>query len=153
MPPDAAAGVPKLEGKRIAEQWYVCNRAFHDALVAAATSPQLMAFRSRIHDFSDRYQRLAGQAGFPGRDIDAEHTAIMQYAVKRDVDRTAALIVEHFVTTAHDILSRNCRTLKRRDELADELRDTIYVAAGLKRNGSVSRTRQKKRVRLKTRTA
>ena len=147
-------GCPKLEEKTIAEQWYVCNRAFHDALVAAATSPQLMAFRSKIHDFSDRYQRLAGQAGFPGRDIDAEHAAIMQYALKRDVDRTAALIVEHFVTTAHDILSRNISNPKEARRTADELRDTIYVAAGLKRNGSFIRTRaRKKRVRLKTRTA
>ena len=128
-------GCPKLDGKRIAEQWYVCNRAFHDALVAAAKSPQLMAFRSKIHDFSDRYQRLAGQAGFPGRDIDAEHSEIMQRALKRDVDGIAALIVEHFVTTAHDILSRNLSTLRDARRTADELRSSIYLAAGLKRNG------------------
>ena len=90
-------GSRKLEGKRISEQWYVNNRAFHDALVAAANSPQLMTFRSKIHDFSDRYQRLAGQAGFPGRDIDAEHSEIMQRALKRDFNGIAASIVEHFV--------------------------------------------------------
>ena len=56
-------GCPKLEGKRIAEQWYVCNRAFHDALVAAATSPQLMAFRSK----NSRLQRQISAAGWAGR--------------------------------------------------------------------------------------
>jgi hypothetical protein len=137
-------GCPKLDGKRIAEQWYVCNRAFHDALVAAAMSPQLMAFRSKIHDFSDRYQRLAGQAGFPGRDIDAEHSEIMQRALKRDVDGTAALIVEHFVTTAHDILSRNLSTLRDARKIADELRGSIYLAAGLKPN-SAAKARARKR--------
>ena len=64
----------------------------------------------QIHDFSDRYQRLAGRAGFPGRDIDAEHAAIMHRALKRDVEGIAVLIVEHFVRTAHDILS--CDLLK-----------------------------------------
>jgi DNA-binding GntR family transcriptional regulator len=125
-------GCPKLEGKRIAEQWYICNRAFHDALVASAKSPQLMAFRSKIHDFSDRYQRLAGQAGFPGRNIDAEHTAIMQRTLKRDVNGVAELIVEHFVTTAHDILSRNLSKPRDARRIADDLRRSIYVAAGLK---------------------
>jgi GntR family carbon starvation induced transcriptional regulator len=137
-------GCPKLDGKQIAEQWYVCNRAFHDALVAAAKSPQLMAFRSKIHDFSDRYQRLAGQAGFPGRDIDAEHTEIMQRALKRDVDGIAVLIVEHFVTTAHDILSRNLSKPRDARRIADELRASIDVAAGLKRNGIAGRGRTRK---------
>jgi GntR family transcriptional regulator, carbon starvation induced regulator len=132
-------GCPKLDGKRIAEQWYVCNRAFHDALVAAAKSQQLMAFRSKIHDFSDRYQRLAGQAGFPGRDIDVEHSEIMQRALKRDVKGIAVLIVEHFVTTAHDILSRNLSKPKEARKIADELRATIYLAAGLKPISPVAR--------------
>jgi GntR family carbon starvation induced transcriptional regulator len=137
-------GCPKLDGKRISEQWYVCNRAFHDALVAAAKSPQLMAFRSKIHDFSDRYQRLAGQSGFPGRDIDAEHAAIMQRALKRDVEGIAVLIVEHFVTTAQHILSRNLSKPREARAIADELRDSIHVAAGLKQNGSAPRGRARK---------
>jgi DNA-binding GntR family transcriptional regulator len=137
-------GTPKLEGKRIAEQWYVNNRAFHDALVAAANSPQLMAFRSKIHDFSDRYQRLAGQAGFPGRDIDSEHAEIMHRALKRDSDGIAALIVEHFVTTAHDILSRNLSNSKDARRIAEELRQSIDVAAGLTRNSPVARSRGRK---------
>ena len=137
-------GCPKLDGKRIAAQWYVCNRAFHDALVAAAKSPQLIAFRSKIHDFSDRYQRLAGQAGFPGRDIDAEHSEIMKRALRRDVDGIAVLIVEHFVTTAHDILSRNLWTLRDARRTADELRRSIYLAASLKRSGPAANGRTRK---------
>jgi GntR family transcriptional regulator, carbon starvation induced regulator len=137
-------GCLKLQGKRIAEQWYVNNRAFHDALVAAANSPQLMAFRSKIHDFSDRYQRLAGQAGFPGRDIDSEHSEIMQRALKRDCNGIAVLIVEHFVTTAHDILSRDLSNLKDARRIAEDLRGSIYVAAGLKRNGPLAKGRARK---------
>ena len=137
-------GCPKLHGKRIAEEWYVNNRAFHDALVAAAKSPQLMTFRSKIHDFSDRYQRLAGQAGFPGRDIDSEHSEIMQRALKRDCNGVAVLIVEHFITTAHDILSRNLSNPKTARRIVEELRGSIYVAAGLKRNSPVARGRARK---------
>jgi GntR family carbon starvation induced transcriptional regulator len=137
-------GSPKLDGERIAEQWYICNRAFHDALVAATKSPQLTAFRSKIHDFSDRYQRLAGQAGFPGRDIDAEHSEIMQRALRRDVGGIAVLIVEHFVTTAHDILFRNLRRPGDARRIAEDLRGSIYVATGLKRNSIAARGRTKK---------
>jgi GntR family carbon starvation induced transcriptional regulator len=138
-------GCPKLDGKRIAEQWYVSNRAFHDALVAAANSPQLMAFRSKIHDFSGRYQRIAGQAGFPGRDIDAEHWEIMQRALRRDVDGIAILIVEHFVTTANDILSRNLTTLREARRIADEIRRSIYLAVGLNRNSATVKGRATKK--------
>jgi GntR family transcriptional regulator, carbon starvation induced regulator len=134
-------GCTKLEGKQISPEWYVYNRAFHDALVAGAKSSQLLAFRSKIHDFSDRYQRLAGRAGFPGRDIDAEHAAIMHRALKRDVEGIAVLIVEHFVRTAHDILSCDLSSPSQARQLAHELRDSIYVAAGLKRSGSAARGR------------
>jgi hypothetical protein len=103
-----------------------------------------MAFRSKIHDFSDRYQRLAGQAGFPGRDIDAEHSEIMKRALRRDVDGIAVLIVEHFVTTAHDILSRNLWTLRDARRAADELRRSIYLAASLKRSGPAANGRTRK---------
>jgi DNA-binding GntR family transcriptional regulator len=137
-------GCPKLEGKRISNQWYVCNRAFHDGLVAAAQSPQLMAFRSKIHDFSDRYQRIAGLSGFPGRDIDAEHSEIMQRALKRDVDGISVRIVEHFVTTAHYILSHSLPKAAEAKRIADELRSSIDIAAGLKRSGSTAKVRGKK---------
>ena len=54
------------------------------------------------------------------------------------------LIVEHFVTTAHDILFRNLRRPEDARRIAEDLRGSIYVATGLKRNSITARGRTKK---------
>ena len=127
MPPNTGCGgCPSSKGKdrqqRYALQSRVPRRAGGRGDFSATDG---------VSQQDSRLQRQisAGWAGrISGRDIDAEHTAIMQYALNRDVDRTAALIVEHFVTTAHDLFAQHFKP-KRRDEPPTSCASPL-VAAG-----------------------
>jgi DNA-binding GntR family transcriptional regulator len=97
-------GLPAIEAGGVADDWDRENRLFHEALVAACGSPQLLAFRDHLHDISDRYRRLAVLEGLVGRDLNAEHDALMNAVLARDERRAVALLTDHFLATTRAIL-------------------------------------------------
>jgi len=85
--------------------WASAHRALHDALVAACTSTWLHRFRSVLYDQSERYRRLSVAYERDGRrDILGEHAALARAALARDVERTCALMTEHFARTTDLVL-------------------------------------------------
>jgi DNA-binding GntR family transcriptional regulator len=82
------------------EEWVVRHRIFHRALVNACGSPWLLGFRDVLHEQSERYRRLAirREVGKP-RDVEAEHTAIVEAVRKRDADAAVAALSQHFSIT------------------------------------------------------
>ena len=74
---------------------------FHLALIAACGSPRLLALFEQFYAETLRYRRpvLAGPAG-GGRDLSAEHRALMQAALDRRPDEAAALLARHYRLTA-----------------------------------------------------
>jgi GntR family transcriptional regulator, carbon starvation induced regulator len=123
-------GCPKSDGECLSEDWYRDNRAFHDALVAACQSPQIMGFRAQLYDLSDRYRRLSVRNGLAGRDFDAEHQLIMDAAFARDADAAVFHTVNHFVETTRVIVSGEFDSVQEVDRAIATLRADIWTALG-----------------------
>ncbi|MCA0424708.1 MAG: FCD domain-containing protein [Proteobacteria bacterium] len=90
--------VEKLHGTMLL--WGVLHRRFHNALASAAGSDWLERFREVMFDQSERYRKLSVSHPTGPRDVDAEHRALMQAALERDVDRMHQLVAAHFRATA-----------------------------------------------------
>lgn len=87
--------------------WETHHKAFHKALLAASGSLLLTRFCDQMYDLNIRYRRLAGPGRSESRDINAEHTAIMEATLAREADRAVSLLVDHYRRTG----SRLSRTL------------------------------------------
>lgn len=82
------------------ETFETCHKAFHMALLAACKSPILLRFCSQLYDLNVRYRYLAGKSkGYDRRDVDAEHEAILDAAVERDVETVCTRLMEHYRNT------------------------------------------------------
>jgi DNA-binding GntR family transcriptional regulator len=121
-----------LSGGAITEEWDRENRVFHEALVEACDSPQLLAFRDHLYDMSDRYRRLAVLDGMPGRDLDAEHDAIVQAVLARDADRAIGHLAHHFLETTRAMLVAYVPQEAQAQALMDKLHRDIAQGLGLK---------------------
>ncbi|WP_323764846.1 GntR family transcriptional regulator [Marinovum sp.] len=75
------------------------NRAFHDALVSATPSAWLLDMRGQVYAHHERYRHLSRSLGPSGRDTPAEHMAIYQAAIARDIDETCRLTAQHIELT------------------------------------------------------
>ena len=70
------------------------------ALLAACGSPILLRFCSQLYDLNIRYRYLAGTSKSYGvRDVDAEHRAILDAAVDRDIALASKLLQDHYRST------------------------------------------------------
>jgi len=86
-----------------AEDWDAAHVEFHLALLAGCCSPWLMQFVRTLGEQMSRYRHLSTKADEDGvRDVAAEHGAILDAALTRDVTRTADLLCEHFSRTEAD---------------------------------------------------
>ncbi|RLL65280.1 GntR family transcriptional regulator [Paenirhodobacter hankyongi] len=84
--------------------WQTLHTAFHDALTSACGNRWWLRFRQQLFIQSERYRQLSGltQGGSPvgGRDLNAEHAALMRAALDRDVTAAGDLIEAHLRKTA-----------------------------------------------------
>jgi DNA-binding GntR family transcriptional regulator len=81
------------------EEWVVRHRVFHRTLVNACGSQWLLGFRDVLHEQSERYRRLSIRDVSNVRDVEAEHAAIVEAALRRDADAAVAALARHFSTT------------------------------------------------------
>ncbi|NPT60255.1 GntR family transcriptional regulator [Paraburkholderia elongata] len=72
-----------------------CNREFHWALVAACPLRWLLQFQAILFQQSERYRRISLTHTEIERDVHAEHKAIMEAALARDVTTVCRLEGEH----------------------------------------------------------
>src|SRR5262249_44452335 len=75
------------------------NHAFHEALVAACRSPWVRRFRSVLYDNARRYRHLSVAKGGIRPDVQAEHRAIMEAALARNVELACRLSEKHIDLT------------------------------------------------------
>lgn len=101
------------------DEWDEKHTAFHAALISAARSSWLLRFQSTISDQLRRHHRFlglaptlkaaAGQQDGYEKAIAAlreamaieHHTALMEAALDRDIERAKALMIEHIGYTLH----------------------------------------------------
>ena len=124
-------GLPAHNARGVTAAWDRENRLFHEALVAACASPQLLAFREHLYDMSDRYRRLAVLEGMAGRDLDDEHDAIMAAALARKTKRAIELLAEHFLATTRAVLDAYVGAEADARRLMKELRRDMAQGLGL----------------------
>ena len=83
--------------------WEMQHRRFHLALVSACGSPWLLRFWSVLVDHTERYRKVRllhhREATAEVRDVNAEHRAIMDAVLDRDVDRANDLMDQHLQAT------------------------------------------------------
>lgn len=77
------------------DDWEVCNRQFHEALVVACRSRWLLRMRQLLYQQSERYRRVSVTQGPPPVEVHDEHTAIFEAALARNADVACALLTTH----------------------------------------------------------
>ena len=86
----------KLSPKSVEE----FHKAFHMGLLANAHAPVLLKFCSQLYDLNIRYRFLAGNAlNYQSRNIDAEHSGVLEAAIAGDADLASDLLCKHYQLT------------------------------------------------------
>lgn len=82
------------------------HKQFHMALLANCGSPILLKFCHLLYDLNIRYRYLAARSdSYRGRDVAAEHAAILQAAIERDADVAAERLTAHYRQTGDYLAS------------------------------------------------
>lgn len=80
--------------------WEDCNRQFHDSLMSDCGSVWLLRMQQQLYAQSVRYRFISFDQPQPPRNGDAEHKALMDACLARDVERARCLTIEHIERTA-----------------------------------------------------
>jgi GntR family transcriptional regulator, carbon starvation induced regulator len=89
-------------------EWKRVHGRFHAALVAASGSPTLIEIRSKLYERAERYRTLSSLHG-KRSDKAAEHKALLDTAMARNVERSQALIDKHIRATTNVLLKSDVR--------------------------------------------
>jgi DNA-binding GntR family transcriptional regulator len=60
----------------------------------------MLGFCETTRERASRYRSLALTTAYPTRDVAAEHAAIVNAALARDISRACQLLVQHYTRTA-----------------------------------------------------
>lgn len=86
-------------------EWDRLNRAFHDATVAGCPLVWTMRLRSQILQLHERYRRLSRANSAGSRDIAAEHEALFEAVMDRDLPSCKVILTEHINTTTTRLIT------------------------------------------------
>ncbi|TDG14058.1 FCD domain-containing protein [Seongchinamella unica] len=81
-------------------EWEVRNREFHLALVSCCESPWLMRFHEILYDQHKRYRNLARVDRSTRRNVHAEHIAICDAALAKNITALCEANEQHIRRTA-----------------------------------------------------
>lgn len=83
------------------------HHAFHRSLLAASRSSWLLELSDQLYAQTERYRRpaLARSLEPGGRDLDAEHSGLLEAALSRDATLAVARLTEHYRATGAAIAS------------------------------------------------
>lgn len=95
------------EDRSAAALWEERHRRFHFALVSACGSDWLLRFWNTLADHSERFRKLRllnrHVAAAEVRDVNAEHRAIMDAVLARDVPTATRLMDQHLTGTEQSV--------------------------------------------------
>lgn len=83
----------KVEGAT--EEWEVLNEQFHETLVSACDSEHLLRFRRMAYTYALRYRRVCLSITSVSRNAMAEHKALCDAALARDITLMCEIIDGH----------------------------------------------------------
>lgn len=84
-------------------EWEARNRDFHEALIAACESRWLRYLIGLLYRQSERYRHVVISHRTLPRDVHAEHTAIFDAALERDVGKAIEALEKHIFLTYESI--------------------------------------------------
>ena len=90
---------------RIASDWDIAHADFHNALVAAATSPTLSEMRHALFERARRYRRLYTMLRMTPSVKRAEHREIMEVVLDGDIPTAQAFMEGHIRKMAEHIVA------------------------------------------------
>ncbi len=93
------------DGHSIEPGWSDRHLAFHQALVGACPNRVMLQMRTLLSDRAERYRHLSVRYLKTPRDDRAEHEAMAQAALARDLARAEALVRSHVQTTTDILLA------------------------------------------------
>jgi GntR family carbon starvation induced transcriptional regulator len=82
------------------DEWENYHKILHQTLVSACKNELLIHFCNQMYDLNIRYRRVAGSPVDARRDVENEHTAIVEATLSRDEDRAVTLLLAHYNRTA-----------------------------------------------------
>ncbi|MFC0435183.1 GntR family transcriptional regulator [Kutzneria buriramensis] len=86
---------------RSTADWAAAHAAFHEALLAGCANRRLREVAIGLRDEAELYRQWSiTPAKAKGRDVAAEHRAILEASIARDVDVAVRLLGEHISTTS-----------------------------------------------------
>jgi len=86
-------------------EWTGRHKEFHMALISGAASERLLVTCSNLFDVSERYRRFSAMNRTQVRDTSSEHRRLMETALSRQAELSAALLREHITLTAQSTLA------------------------------------------------
>jgi len=90
---------PQLPPEALSVEWMTAHSAFHLATMSGCGSDRLMEIAERLSESAAIYRYRARMYDLGKRDVAAEHQAIMNAVVARDVDLACRLHTEHLRRT------------------------------------------------------
>lgn len=98
----------EMPGHEVAavDEWEARNRDFHNALTSGCNNSWLLNFRGILYNHSVRYLRISVTERTVPRDVRAEHQAIFDAVIARDVALAAKLTRDHIWRTVPVIEAR-----------------------------------------------
>lgn len=87
--------------------WETAHQAFHRALLSACTSPLLLNYAYTLADQTARYRALSTKYDAGQRDIAAEHRAIKDAALNREINEAPRLLASHYRTTTENLIAHH----------------------------------------------
>jgi DNA-binding GntR family transcriptional regulator len=99
-----AAQLDPDDPERLSDGWVKAHADFHEALLDGCANRRLTTIATSLRSSAELYRRWSIPLGTdPDRDIPAEHAAILEAVLRRDVDHAVARLVAHIDRTT-DIL-------------------------------------------------
>ena len=87
------------------EAWSQAHRDFHVTLIRACDYTDLFDLCARLYDSAEIYRRWSAPASRGTRDVDAEHTRLLEATLKRDSERACRELRDHYERTAAIVLA------------------------------------------------
>ncbi|WP_256330382.1 GntR family transcriptional regulator [Variovorax sp. YR216] len=91
--------LPDFTDPVLTAKWEAHHRRFHAALVSACGSEWLLRFWNQLADHSERYRMIRLKGPLEARNVQAEHQAILDAVLRRDMEETIALMDAHLRET------------------------------------------------------
>jgi DNA-binding GntR family transcriptional regulator len=97
--------VPQVDGV-VSTAWMVAHRSFHRALTAGCPNITMLELRQQLFDEAEMYRHWSAIARGARRDVEGEHSDLLNAALGRHAERAAELVQEHLRQTAKLVLAR-----------------------------------------------